>query len=221
MAQAKGEAAVAVHDTGIGIPAHELPGIFELFSQVSEHRSRADGGLGIGLSLVRKLVELHGGSVSAQSPGGGGGSIFTVRLPLVEATAVEPASSPPARPNGSRAKRILVVDDNADAATSLAMLLTGLGHEVDTAFGGREGVSMAETMRPDLIFFDLGMPQMNGIEAARRVRALPEGKDITLIALTGWGQDQDHQQTRAAGFNRHLIKPIDPNELEGLLSEHP
>jgi CheY-like chemotaxis protein len=209
-----------VSDTGIGIPGGELPGVFELFSQVNEHRSRAEGGLGIGLSLVRKLVELHSGSVTAQSPGAGGGSVFTVRLPLAESAGVEETSVPHARQNGSRRQRILVVDDNTDAATSLAMLLAELGHEVDTAFGGHEGVSKAESMQPDLIFLDLGMPQMNGIEAARRVRALPSGRDITLIALTGWGQEHDQRQTREAGFDRHLIKPIDPDDLEGLLSGH-
>jgi signal transduction histidine kinase/CheY-like chemotaxis protein len=213
------EAVASVADTGIGIPARELPGIFELFSQIGEHRSRAEGGLGIGLSLVRKLVELHRGSVSAQSPGTGAGSIFTVRLPLTEAASSEESLQPKAKPNGGQRHRILVVDDNTDAATSLAMLLAGLGHEVDTAFGGHEGVSKAELMRPDLIFLDLGMPRMDGIEAARRVRALPEGRDITLIALTGWGQEHHQQQTRAAGFNRHLVKPIDPDDLERLLAE--
>jgi signal transduction histidine kinase len=221
MAQEGGEAVATVSDTGIGIPARELHGIFEMFSQVSEHRSRSEGGLGIGLSLVRKLVELHLGSVTGQSPGAGHGSIFTVRLPLLEAEGIEEPAPPKAQQNGSRRQRILVVDDNTDAATSLAMLLTELGHEVDTAFGGHEGVSKAETMQPNLIFFDLGMPRMNGIEAARRVRALPSGRDITLIALTGWGQEHDHQQTSAAGFDRHLIKPIDPNDLERLLGRGP
>jgi signal transduction histidine kinase/CheY-like chemotaxis protein len=212
------EAVASVSDTGIGIPAGNLPGIFELFSQVSEHRNRAEGGLGIGLSLVRKLVELHRGSVSARSPGTGGGSVFTVRLPVIE--AIEERSPPKAKTkaNGVLRHRILVVDDNRDAATSLAMLLNGLGHEVDTAFGGQEGVSKAQTLRPDLIFLDLGMPGMDGIEAAKRVRALPDGRDITLIALTGWGQEHHHQLTREAGFNRHLVKPLDPEELEKLLA---
>jgi signal transduction histidine kinase len=219
MTQEGEEAIASVADTGIGIPGQELPGIFELFSQISEHRNRAEGGLGIGLSLVRKLVELHRGSVSAQSPGTGGGSIFTVRLPLLEVAALEESKQPETRLNGGQRHRILVVDDNTDAATSLAMLLTELGHEVDTAFGGHEGVSKAEAMRPNLIFLDLGMPRMDGIEAARRVRALPAGRHITLIALTGWGQEHHHQQTRAAGFNRHLVKPIDPDDLERLLAE--
>lgn len=220
MAREGDEAVASVSDTGIGIPSRELPGIFELFTQIGEHRSRAEGGLGIGLSLVRKLVELHRGSVSAQSPGTGGGSIFTVRLPVIEAAAVEEPSELKVKLAGGQRRRILVVDDNTDAATSLAMLLTDLGHEVDTAFGGHEGVSKAESMRPNLIFLDLGMPQMDGIEAARRVRALPDGQDVTLIALTGWGQEHHHQQTRAAGFNRHLVKPIDPNDLERLLAEN-
>ncbi len=126
---------------------------------------------------------------------------------------------PTAKLDAGLRHRILVVDDNTDAAISLAMLLTDLGHEVDTAFGGHEGVSKAESMRPNLIFLDLGMPRMDGIEAAKRVRALPDGRDITLIALTGWGQEHHHQQTSAAGFNRHLVKPIDPNDLERLLAD--
>jgi signal transduction histidine kinase len=213
------EAVVSVSDTGIGIPAADLPGVFALFAQVSEHRSRAQGGLGIGLSLVRKLVELHQGSVSAKSPGTGRGSTFTVRLPLVKSVNVqaEVQSAEPDAP-GTLRHRILVVDDNQDAATSLAMLLRDLGHDVDTAFGGHEGVSKAATMRPNFMFLDLGMPRLNGIDAAQRVRALPHGNDITLIALTGWGQTHDRQRTRAAGFDGHLLKPIDPAVLERLLA---
>jgi signal transduction histidine kinase len=214
------EAVVSVADTGIGIPAADLAGVFELFSQVSEHRGRAEGGLGIGLSLVRKLVELHQGSVSAKSPGMGSGSTFTVRLPLVESMHVQVGAQPakPGLPATSR-HRILVVDDNQDAATSLAMLLKGLGHDVDTAFGGHEGVSKAAAMRPNFMFLDLGMPRMDGIAAAQRVRALAHGKEITLVALTGWGQEHDRQRTREAGFDGHLLKPIDPAVLEKLLAE--
>jgi signal transduction histidine kinase/CheY-like chemotaxis protein len=213
----EGEAVVSVSDNGIGIPAHDLPYVFELFSQVSAHRSRAQGGLGIGLSLVRKLVEMHGGSVSATSPGVAGGSTFTVRLPLIEAMDVEEGSLEAGRRPVVR-HRVLVVDDNRDAATSLAMLLEQMGHDVQTACDGREGVAMAEAMRPDLIFLDLGMPRMNGIDAARCLRALPHGWDTTLVALTGWGQPQDQQRTRVAGFDRHLLKPIDPAELAKLLA---
>ena len=211
-------AVISVSDTGIGIPAADLPGVFDLFSQVSAHRSRAEGGLGIGLSLVRKLVESHRGSVSASSPGTGCGSTFVVLLPLIETVETQAEPQPTARLPGNSAQRILVVDDNRDAADSLAMLLKELGHEVDTAFGGHEGVSKAETMHPNLIFLDLGMPLLNGIDTAKLLRALPQGKDIKLVALTGWGQEHDHQRTREAGFDLHLLKPIDLLELEKLLA---
>jgi CheY-like chemotaxis protein len=169
--------------------------------------------------LVRKLVEMHHGSVSASSAGVGRGSTFTVRLPLIETMDVQVRSARPAPglPAISR-HRILVVDDNQDAANTLALLLTELGHDVDAVFGGQEGVAKAEAMRPDLILLDLGMPVMNGIEAATHIRALPHGKDITLVALTGWGQEQDFQRTREAGFDLHLLKPIDPDELDKLLA---
>ncbi|HEU5133822.1 MAG TPA: ATP-binding protein [Steroidobacteraceae bacterium] len=213
------EAVISVSDTGIGIPATDLPHVFELFSQVSAHRGRAEGGLGIGLSLVRNLVELHQGSVSATSAGIGRGSTFDVRLPLVEPAQV-PQDHESAAYGLSQVTRhrVLVVDDNRDAATSLAMLLSEMGQEVDTAFGGQDGVAKAEAMHPDLVFLDLGMPLMDGIDAAKHLRALPRGKDITLVALTGWGQEHDHQRTRAAGFDRHLLKPIDVAELDKLLA---
>ena len=185
----------------------------------SEHRSRADGGLGIGLSLVRKLVELHHGVVAAASPGAGQGSVFTVRLPLVEQVTTPKQFERVVLGHGVNFRhRILVVDDNQDAATSLAILLSELGHDVDTAFGAHDGIAKAAAMRPTLMFLDLGMPHMNGIEAAKHVRALPHGDDITLVALTGWGQALDHQRTSAAGFDGHLVKPIDLGELDKLLS---
>ena len=219
LTQEGNEAVVCVSDTGIGIQASDLPGLFEMFAQVSEHRSRAQGGLGIGLSLVRKLVELHAGSVSANSPGPGRGSNFVVRLPLIQplpAHQHQERREPVVPPHSPH--RILVVDDNIDAATSLATLLKGLGHDVDTAFGGHEGIAKAEAMRPDLIFLDLGMPRMNGIDAAKRLRKLPHGQEIKLVALTGWGQELDRQRTTAAGFDEHLLKPIDPAELARLLA---
>ena len=213
------EAVVSVSDTGIGIPAADLPHIFDLFAQVSAHRNRAQGGLGIGLSLVRKLIEMHKGTVSACSPGAGGGSTFIVRIPLIRSVDVKDRQllSSAAWQVAAR-HRILVVDDNSDAAISLATLLRELGHDVDTAFGGHEGVAKAESMRPNLIFLDLGMPLLNGIDTATLVRALPHGQDITLVALTGWGQDHDHQRTRDAGFDGHMLKPIDPLALDRLLA---
>ena len=220
VAREGGECVVSVADTGIGIPAADLPGIFEMFSQVRSHRSHADGGLGIGLSLVRQLVELHGGSVQAASPGEGRGSTFSVRLPLSEpAAAIAPeretiATETPA----DHRRRILVVDDNVDVATSLAMLLEQLGHEVVTAFNGEEGINKAAAFCPHVVFLDLGMPRMDGVEAAKRLRTLPDGARTILIALTGAGQKYDLERTRTAGFDHQLLKPIEPNSLEQLIS---
>jgi CheY-like chemotaxis protein len=211
---------VSVADTGIGIPDADLPGIFEMFSQVRSHRRHADGGLGIGLSLVRQLVEMHGGSVQVTSPGVGRGSTFSVRLPLTEPAETfdaEPAAVATETPAITR-RRILVVDDNEDAASSLAMLLELLGHEVVTASDGEEGVTKAAAFCPHVVFLDLGMPRMDGVEAAKRLRTLPDGKQTILIALTGWGQERDLRRTRAAGFDHHLLKPIAPGALEQLFS---
>lgn len=212
------EGVISVADTGIGIPAAELSGVFEMFSQVRAHRGHADGGLGIGLSLVRQLVEMHGGSVQVASPGEGRGSIFSVRLPLTEpAAAPERAVVPAAAPATSR-RRILVVDDNEDAAASLAMLLERLGHEAVTACDGQDGVAKAAAFRPHVVFLDLGMPRMDGVETAKRLRTLPDGGETILIALTGWGHKYDRQRTREAGFDHHLLKPIEPHSLELLFS---
>jgi CheY-like chemotaxis protein len=189
-----------------------------MFSQVHSHRGHADGGLGIGLSLVRQLVEMHGGSVQVASPGEGRGSTFSVRLPLTEPDA----TTTPERPAivlevvGTPRRRILVVDDNVDAASSLAMLLEQMGHEVVTASDGEEGVTKAAAFSPHVVFLDLGMPRMDGAEAAKRLRTLPGGGQTILIALTGWGQEHDRQRTRAAGFDHHFLKPIDPDSLEQL-----
>ncbi|HEY6482728.1 MAG TPA: response regulator [Steroidobacteraceae bacterium] len=192
-----------------------------MFSQVRVHQGRAEGGLGIGLSLVRRLVEMHDGTVSAQSEGSGKGSTFIVRLPLVSAgarsaeptsTAIQPSVAP---------RRILIVDDNQDAADSLTVLLQYQGHEVVTAYNGEEGLKCARTLRPHLVFLDLGMPRMDGIEAAQQLRSLPGGERMMLIALTGWGQEQDQQRTRMAGFDRHLLKPIDLGKLNEILMASP
>jgi CheY-like chemotaxis protein len=169
------------------------------------------------LSLVRQIVEMHRGSVHVASPGEGRGSTFSVRLPLAEpgAMAAERAAVATETPAAPR-HRILVVDDNDDAAMSLAMILEQLGHEVATACDGEDGVTKAAALRPHVVFLDLGMPRMDGIEAARRLRALPHGRETILIALTGWGQEHDLERTRAAGFDHHLLKPIDPDSLSQL-----
>jgi signal transduction histidine kinase len=214
------DAIVTVTDTGIGIPSSALAGIFEMFSQVRDHQGHASGGLGIGLSLVRQLVELHGGSVTASSPGVNEGSTLTVRLPLAvcAAEAAPNPTSTSSEPTPSTSRRVLVVDDNEDAASSLAMLLQQGGHHVMTAVDGQDGVTRAATFQPTFVLLDLGMPKMDGFEAATRLRALPGGAQMTLIALTGWGQEHDFKRTRAAGFDYHLLKPVDFKALEQLLA---
>jgi PAS domain S-box-containing protein len=212
---------VSVTDNGIGIPSADLPHVFELFSQVRLHQGRAEGGLGIGLSVVQKLVQMHGGIVSVASGGAGKGSTFAVRLPIKSAgTRTEEPSAEPLHSTLQR-RRILVIDDNRDAADSLATLLQHRGHEVNIAYDGDDGIGKARRLRPDLVFLDLGMPQMNGAEVAAHLRSLPDGKRITLVALTGWGLEQDYRRTREAGFHWHLLKPVDHNELERILAASP
>ena len=214
-------AVVSVTDNGIGIPSADLSHVFELFSQVRLHQGRAEGGLGIGLSIVRKLVEMHQGTVSAFSEGSGKGSTFTVSLPLAPGGARSQIQVDVRHPPAVSPRRILVVDDNADAANSLAMLLEHQGHEVSTAHDGAEALVKARKLRPHLVFLDLGMPRMGGLEAAACLRSSSNGEPMTLVALTGWGQQQDHERTRAAGFDWHLLKPIDPNDLAKVLSSSP
>jgi PAS domain S-box-containing protein len=214
-------AVVNVSDNGIGIPSDDLPHVFELFSQVRLHQGRSEGGLGIGLAIVRKLVEMHQGTVSVCSDGSGKGSTFTVRLPLLSDGAATPVSLHTKLPSSVPPRRILVVDDNTDAAVSFAVLLEHQGHEVATAHDGEEAVAKARVLRPHIVFLDLGMPRMDGFEAAKHLRALSDGEPMTLVALTGWGQKRDHERTREAGFDWHLLKPIDGNELDKILAASP
>ena len=220
-AECEGETVVVrVIDTGIGIPADMLPRIFEIFTQVDRSLERSQGGLGIGLTLVKRLTELHGGEIIARSDGPGRGSEFTVRLPILPESDIESqAALPPAETPASPARRILVVDDNRDSADSLTMILEILGNEVRTAYDGVEAVEAAEAFRPNLAFLDIGLPRLNGYDAARRIRLLPDGKNVVLVALTGWGQEDDRRRSREAGFDHHLVKPVDPQELERLLAE--
>jgi PAS domain S-box-containing protein len=215
-----GQVAVAVRDTGIGIPAYALPNIFDMFSQVDRSIERSTGGLGIGLALVKGLVEMHGGTVDAASPGQGQGSTFTVRLPVLMDRA-EPSEAPAeANPDSPGAKRrILVVDDNQDSAISMAMMLQLLGDEVRTAQDGIEAVKLAEQFRPQVVLMDIGMPRLNGYEATRRIRERPWGSDMTIIALTGWGQEMDRAKSKEAGCDGHLVKPLNLPDLEKLLIE--
>jgi CheY-like chemotaxis protein len=222
LAQEGDRAVLRVSDAGIGIPREDLPRVFELFSQVRAHQGRAQGGLGIGLSLVRSLVEMHGGTITVDSAGPGQGSQFTVRLPLCRPSFAHAESAsqgiPSAASNG-RQRRILIVDDNVDAATSLAMLLTMRGHDVIVAHDGLEAIEKTQRFAPEIVMMDLGMPKLDGIEAARRLRALPGGSAFRLVALTGWGQETDRERTRQAGFDAHLVKPADPETLAAVLSD--
>jgi PAS domain S-box-containing protein len=212
------DAVVTVRDTGIGIPQEMLPKIFDMFTQVDRSIERSEGGLGIGLWLVRRLVELHGGTVEAQSDGPGKGSTFVVRLPRATGPATTAAAAPSASsPHVGR--RIVVVDDNRDSAMSLALMLQLMGNEVRTAHDGAEGIEAAAAFRPDVMLLDLGMPRLNGYDAARKIREQPWGKDLVLVALTGWGQDSDRARSREAGFDHHLVKPVEPATLERLLAE--
>ena len=181
---------------------------------------RSQGGLGIGLTLVKRLVEIHGGSVEAHSEGQGKGSEFVVRLPLLieQPKAQTPKATVEQTPTTSH--RILIVDDNRDAAASLGVLLRITGNEIQTAYDGLEAVEMAATFRPDVVLLDLGMPCMNGFEVAHRFREDPAMQSAMLVAVTGWGSDDDRRRTLAAGFARHLVKPIDPEELIALLRNH-
>jgi PAS domain S-box-containing protein len=214
-----GDAVLRVRDNGIGIPADMLGSIFDLFTQVERSLHRAQGGLGIGLTLVRRLVELHGGQVEADSPGAGRGSEFAFRLPLAEAAPTQAAA--PAIANEvptSAARKVLVVDDNEDAALSLAMVLKLMGNDVCTAHDGVTALERAAQFLPAVVLLDLGLPAMDGFEVGRRLREIPGLANVIIIALTGWGQDEDRRRTDEAGFNDHLVKPVDPAHLQQLLA---
>ncbi len=215
---------ISVMDTGVGIPAAMLPRIFDLFIQVDRSLEKSQGGLGIGLTLVKRLVDMHGGSVDARSDGHEKGSEFVVRLPLLkdeggrmkdesETNEVQPSISVSQPPKC----RILVADDNVDSAMSLALMLQIMGNDVRTAHDGLQAVAVAETFRPEVILLDIGMPKMNGYEACRRIREQAWGENTMLIALTGWGQDEDRRRSEEAGFNHHMVKPVDPMALGQLL----
>lgn len=210
-----------VRDTGIGLSRDHLEGIFTMFSQVATASDRAQGGLGIGLALSRGLVQLHGGTLEASSEGPGRGAEFTVSLPLPERVAPPAGEARPgAAPAGrGRARRVLVADDNADALMTMATLLEIEGHEVHTAADGAQALAQAEKVRPEIAILDIGMPRLNGHEVAERIRATEWGRGIRLIALTGWGQVQDQQRARAAGFDHHCTKPVAVEQLLALLAE--
>ncbi|HEY0134667.1 MAG TPA: PAS domain S-box protein [Nannocystis sp.] len=211
---------IAVRDTGIGIPAAALPTIFDMFSQVDRSIERSRGGLGIGLALVKGLVELHGGTVTAESPGPGRGSTFTIRLPVDAPPAQGPADTTSGETTTTRPRRkILVVDDNRDSASTMEIMLELLGDEVRTAHDGLDAITVAEAFRPELILMDVGMPRLNGYDATRRIRERPWGEQITIVALTGWGQEADRARSKAAGCDGHLVKPVSLPDLEQLLAD--
>ena len=206
---------IKVSDTGIGIAPEILPTIFELFTQAHTRAERSEGGLGIGLALIRRLTEMHGGTVTAYSEGPGRGTELTVRLPVLAAHLATDVHEPVATPDLPElpSRRILVADDNDDAAESLTLRLQLAGHDVRTAHNGAEALAIAGEFKPQIVLLDLGMPKMDGYATAREIRKRPWGKHATLIALTGWGQQKDRQRTEEAGFDRHLVKPVAELEL--------
>jgi len=214
---------IRVKDTGVGIAAEHLAGIFEMFTQVESSLERSRSGLGIGLTLVKTLVEMHGGTVEAHSDGPGRGSEFVVRLPVLRDV---PESLSPAAPEHLDAspvvrRRVLIVDDNRDAAEWLATLLSLSGHETHIALDGDQAVKAAERLLPDAILLDIGLPRIDGYEVCRRIREQPWGRGLMIVALTGWGQEEDRQKSKEAGFNTHLVKPVDDEVIMNLLASLP
>jgi len=222
-----GDAVIRVRDDGIGIPPDMLGRIFEIFAQVDTSLERAQGGLGLGLTIAQRLVEMHGGTITAASDGPGTGSELAVRLPRLPRLQ-EPRESSAAAGDGhqsgdpeARAElKVLVVDDNNDSADSLAVWLELAGHQVRTAYDGQQALAAAEEFRPRVILLDIGMPGMSGYDVARRLREKLATHDVLLLAMTGWGQDEDRRKSREAGFDEHLVKPLDPQALKDLLARH-
>jgi CheY-like chemotaxis protein len=204
-------AVIEIADNGRGISPDLLPRVFDLFVQGEGSLDRAQGGLGVGLAVVKRLVEQHNGTVTARSPGTGQGSTLEMRLPRI---ARPPTASTEEIPYKAAPRRVLIVDDNADAANSLAMLLGLRGHDVQVAFSGREALERIDSFEPDVVLLDIGLPQMDGYELAERLRAIPKLRGVRLIALTGYGQAEDQQRARAAGFDNHVVKPLNVLSLE-------
>jgi len=216
------EVAIRVKDNGIGISSDMLPRIFDMFVQADNSLSRSNGGLGIGLTLVKSLVEMHGGTVEAASAGLGKGSEFTVRLPILQVNDdVAAATDSPDEPKSFPCRRVLIVDDLPPAAFMIAKLLRSWGQQAGTAGNGIEALAMIEREKPDLILSDISMPEMNGYELAQAIRRRPEWNDIYLVAVTGYGQEDDKKRAREVGFNDHVVKPIRKNDLERLLVSCP
>jgi CheY-like chemotaxis protein len=222
--QVEQTAEISVIDDGVGIPEELIGQVFDMFTQVNRTLDRAEGGLGVGLSLVKTLINMHGGAVRASSDGIDLGSEFKVTLPLaLEGVLDGDGETRPAITYGSekRAKpmKILVVDDNVDAANTMAMLLGLSEHQSRTAFSGQEALDIATTFKPDIVFLDIGLPGMNGYEVAKRLQKMPVMTNTKLIALTGWGTAEDVKKSKNAGFYAHLTKPVDPDEVDTLLAQ--
>ena len=214
----KARAVVAVTDTGVGITAEMLPRVFDMFTQLQEHRDRTHGGLGIGLTLAKRLIELHGGSIEVRSDGPGRGTCVTVSLPVAKAAAADRSQSGRDAWTAAAPCRILVAEDNQDAAEMMRVMLEFKGHDVRVAADGVQAVEVASAFKPHIAFLDIGMPRMDGYQAARRIREIL-GRRIVLVALTGWGQDEDKHRSREAGFNQHITKPPEPELLERLIED--
>jgi CheY-like chemotaxis protein/two-component sensor histidine kinase len=207
---------VVVADDGIGISAETLPGIFDMFAR-GDHSAEGAAGLGVGLALARQLIDLHGGTIDAHSPGVGGGSTFTVTLPVMAALAAQRNAADVKAPTTRDSHRILLVDDNVDFVTSLAILMKRMGHEVRVAHDADEALIAALQFHPEFAFLDLGMPVVSGYELARRLKAQPATADTVLIAVSGWGQDKDRQQAEEAGFALHLVKPVASDRIQSAI----
>ena len=214
-----GEVLVSVQDNGAGIPSDKLDMVFDMFMQVEHTTEQSRGGLGIGLTLVKRLVEMHGGSIAARSEGEGLGSEFVVRLPAASKSPVAPSPKPAAKSTKMESRRVLIVDDNRDSADSLAMLLQITGNQTFQAHDGVEAVEAIRQHRPEVVLLDIGLPRLDGLEVCRQVREQPWGKDIIILALTGWGQEDDRRKSEEAGFDGHLVKPVDYDKLLELLEE--
>jgi CheY-like chemotaxis protein/two-component sensor histidine kinase len=219
-AQQGDKLSISVKDNGLGLAPESIRGIFEMFSQIEQVEGRSEGGLGIGLALVKGLAELHGGAVEARSAGLGRGSEFIVWLPVSAHQSLSPRVTGPA-PVSPERRRVLIADDNRDAAESLLLLLELSGHDVRVAHLGQTALLLAQTFCPNVAILDIGMPDLSGYEVARTLRQQPWAKDLQLIALTGWGQDDDRRRALVAGFDHHLTKPIDPDQLESLIASRP
>ena len=212
-----GHALLSVRDTGRGIEPQIIERIFDMFVQGRTALERIGGGLGIGLALARRIAELHGGTLEAHSEGANRGAEFVLRVPLSEAPALREA--PRAEPKSAVPRRVLVVDDNVDAATTLQVLLRSLGHETRVTHDGMSALDIAREFRPEVILLDIGMPGLDGYEVARRLRAMNHGRTFRIVAITGWGQEADRRRSQEAGFDLHLAKPVDPGVLASVLEE--